>query len=82
MINWYIEIKKNLKCESCGESRYWVLDFHHINPKEKEYEVSSLIRIGNKKRVLDEINKCKVLCANCHRDLHHQEKQESYNGLL
>lgn len=73
VVEWFKEIKKDLKCEHCNENRWWVLDFHHVNPEEKDSEVSSLIRKGNKVKIIEEIKKCKVLCANCHRDLHYQE---------
>ena len=73
---WFIEFKKELKCEICGEGRYWVLDFHHIDPTKKDIEVSILIRKGSKKKALEEIQKCKVLCANCHRDLHYNERSK------
>ena len=72
---WIVEYKKNLKCEICNENRYWVLDFHHKDPKEKDIEISVLVKNCNKKRILDEISKCMVVCSNCHRDLHHQERQ-------
>ncbi len=74
-IEWFIDYKKTLRCESCGESRYWVLDFHHKNPKEKDIEVSLVVRQCNKQKLLDEIEKCMVVCSNCHRDIHYQEKQ-------
>ena len=70
IIEWFIEYKKTLKCEECGDSRYWVLDFHHRDPKEKDIEVSTLIRKGNKNKIIKEVEKCDVLCSNCHRDLH------------
>lgn len=73
VVEWFQDIKRELKCEQCGDQRWWVLDFHHKNPEEKDSEVSSLIRKGNKSKILEEISKCKVLCANCHRDLHYQE---------
>jgi hypothetical protein len=81
MIEWFYEIKKELKCEICDEKRYWVLDFHHNNPDEKHDEVSILIRKGSKKKILEEIEKCSVLCANCHRDLHFNEKNSKGNNL-
>lgn len=60
--------KSKLICANCGESRWWLLDFHHIDPSEKEGEISKLFNSPNKlKRELD---KCIVLCSNCHRDLH------------
>lgn len=74
-IQWFIGYKKNLSCQSCGENRYWVLDFHHKDPNGKDAEVSTLLKSCNKQKILDEISKCVVLCSNCHRDLHHQEKQ-------
>jgi hypothetical protein len=70
IIEWFIEYKKTLKCKECGDSRYWVLDFHHRDPKEKDIEVSTLIRKGNKNKIIKEVEKCDVLCSNCHRDLH------------
>ena len=74
---WIVDYKKNLKCEICDEDRYWVLDFHHKDPKEKDTEISVLIKSCNKKRILDEISKCMIVCSNCHRDLHHQERKAS-----
>jgi len=72
---WFTEIKKELSCKKCGESRHWVLDFHHTNPAEKDMEISNLVRLSSKKRLMDEVDKCIVLCANCHRDLHYQEQK-------
>lgn len=72
---WFIEeIKSKLSCIKCGEDRYWVLDFHHRDPTEKDLEVSTLLGKMSKTILLREIEKCDVLCSNCHRDLHHQEK--------
>lgn len=73
-VDWFTELKQNLKCERCSENRSWVLDFHHKDRKTKDTEVSLLVRKGNKEKVLNEIKKCMVLCANCHRDLHYQER--------
>ena len=78
IIDWFYEIKKTLKCEICDENRYWVLDFHHKDPKKKDMEISILIRMGNKNRIIEEMQKCSVLCANCHRDLHFKEKNANF----
>lgn len=72
--DWFDEFKKNLTCERCPEDRYWVLDFHHMDKSEKEFNLSDLKFNGSKKKILKEIEKCIVLCSNCHRDLHYQEK--------
>ena len=73
--NWINSYKSNLKCSKCDESRWWVLDFHHRNPEEKDNTIAMMIRTSSKEKILEEINKCDVLCANCHRDLHYQENR-------
>jgi hypothetical protein len=65
--------KGSLKCERCGEDHPATLDFHHINPAEKEYAVSSLVRNKQFAKAKKEVEKCEVLCANCHRKHHHEE---------
>lgn len=70
----YIErVKRLAKCKTCPESRWWVLDFHHRD--EKDFGISGCIRRGmSVERIKDEIRKCDILCSNCHRDLHYQER--------
>lgn len=58
------------KCEKCGDTRTWVLDFHHKNPSEKDFTVAQLKKT-NKDVIKQEIDKCIVLCANCHREFHY-----------
>ena len=67
------DYKKFNQCLNCGEDRWWVLDFHHRDPSEKEDLISNLAQWGSKKKLEKEIKKCDVLCANCHRDLHYKE---------
>jgi hypothetical protein len=54
-------------CVDCGESDIIVLDFDHRNPRLKEHNVIVLAMHKPWKRVLLEIEKCDVRCANCHR---------------
>lgn len=65
-------IKANIKCAKCGESRGYVLDFHHKDPTVKE---DTIARMTSNKYTLDkiqeEIDKCVVLCSNCHREFHY-----------
>jgi hypothetical protein len=72
---WYREYKQNFACEYCGEDHPACIDFHHTG--EKEISVSNLVTRKNtsKKRIKNEIRKCKVLCANCHRKLHYEEEK-------
>lgn len=69
--NWWREYKKSLKCSRCSEDHPACLDFHHIDPLGKDNSVSRLIAMGNKRKILDEVKKCEVLCSNCHRKLHY-----------
>lgn len=70
---WFKEYKKELKCEICGDCRFYVLEFHHKDPTNKKESVSQLIRLSSKKYLLEEIDKCSVLCSNCHKELHYLE---------
>jgi hypothetical protein len=61
-------------CVSCGESDPHVLEFHHVRG-EKVVEVSRLIGRGpSLEKLKAEIEKCDVLCANCHRRLTAREQ--------
>jgi hypothetical protein len=67
--------KLNLSCKECDENHPATLDFHHINSDEKYKTVSDLKWSGcSNETFLKEIEKCDVLCANCHRKLHWEEK--------
>jgi hypothetical protein len=71
---WY-KFKGALKCTKCGFDHIAALDFHHEDPSKKEYNVNRLISNGQFKKAYKEITKCIVLCANCHRIHHHEEKK-------
>jgi hypothetical protein len=73
LVRWFYEYKKTLRCEQCGESESCCMDFHH--EKEKIWVVSQCAGKGwSKKKILEEISKCKILCANCHREFHRKSK--------
>lgn len=64
---------KGGKCEKCGYDKDfpWVYDFHHVNGENKDFLISSYS--GGLVGMLIELDKCVMLCANCHRELHYQE---------
>lgn len=73
----YINIGRNLvygfklsnPCFACGESNPIVLEFDHIDPKTKRHDVSYMATHGfSAKSIEEEIAKCIILCANCHRE--------------
>lgn len=68
----YIETFKE-KCAKCGDTRKYVLDFHHKEPSEKDFTIGQLKK-GSLDLIKKEVDKCVVLCANCHREFHHLEK--------
>lgn len=74
----YSRVKKELveiaggKCVICGYNKCLSsLHFHHKNPQEKTFAISrSLCRSRTKEELLTEINKCLLVCSNCHGELH------------
>lgn len=55
-------------CVDCGEDDILVLEFDHRDKKIKTGNISSIIRnSGSLEKLIEEISKCDVRCANCHR---------------
>lgn len=67
---------KGGKCILCGYSNCIdALEFHHINPEEKEFNLGGRqLKRNNWEKVKRELDKCTLLCANCHRELHWKER--------
>jgi len=66
-----------LVCLDCGGSFHpTIYDFHHRNPIEKDKDPSKLLTLSWK-RIIEELDKCDLLCANCHRLRHHKENYEN-----
>lgn len=65
------EFKNTLKCMCCDEKETCCLDFHHLDPNKKDFNIGSKSVTGITLETLKkEINKCVVLCSNCHRKVH------------
>lgn len=62
---------KKCGCAKCGENRLYVLDFHHIDPSTKDGTITRMSTKYSLDRLQNEIDKCVVLCANCHREFHY-----------
>lgn len=64
------------QCEQCGikltENNYSIFDFHHRNPAEKEMAWNKT-RLMSEQKVMQELDKCALLCANCHRIIHQND---------
>jgi hypothetical protein len=63
------------KCNKCGYDKCpAALDFHHLDPAEKDFTISQVSRTSWNDKLKAELDKCVLLCANCHRETHWEEK--------
>ena len=62
---YLIEYFKTHPCVDCGEGDPVVLEFDHVG--EKRFEVTALLAERRWQSILDEMERCEVVCANCHR---------------
>ena len=63
-------------CRVCGYSEcVAALEFHHLDPSEKEDEPNILLR-GTWEKLKKELDKCILLCSNHHREIHYEEMEE------
>ena len=76
MLIWYEKYKKTLKCSVCSENREPCLDFHHKDSDTKKFEIKRMMKKGtcSINTFFEEVEKCIILCANCHRMHHWSER--------
>lgn len=71
-IKYVQNIKNNSSCIKCSESHWSCLDFHHKNSENKVLNIGAMLR--DKKYTIEdiqaEIDKCEIICSNCHRKEH------------
>ena len=79
VVNWKREKKKLLveykggKCEKCGYDKCMgALEFHHLDPKQKDFHLSKTSLSFNKMK--EEVDKCILVCSNCHKEIHWLQK--------
>lgn len=66
------------KCQNCGYNACIAsMDFHHIDPNTKERKIANSITCSWN-TLKQELDKCRLLCANCHREFHWKEKEKTY----
>jgi DNA-binding NarL/FixJ family response regulator len=67
------KFKVSKGCYLCSESDPRTLQFHHVDSNEKEATISKMLSNGvGLKKIFEEINKCEVVCANCHLKIHNE----------
>lgn len=70
---------KGGKCCKCGYNKTLsALEFHHIDPAEKDFSISKNGHTKSFEKIKLELDKCILVCANCHREIH----DELNNGSL
>ena len=69
------------KCADCAvtDKPYGFFDFHHLDPSKKEGSISALLSSASMDKVLNELDKCVMLCPSCHR-LRHLETGHYVNA--
>lgn len=69
---------KGGKCEICGYNKcISALQFHHINSQEKDFTISEQLNLSNFniQKYYNEVDKCILVCANCHAEIHEKEQE-------
>ena len=62
---------KGGECVKCGYKKCIIaLEFHHLDPEKKDFAPSSNMNMSWDK-IKEELDKCILLCSNCHRELHY-----------
>lgn len=58
-------------CGGCGyNNSHWALQFHHLDPTKKDFQLSSG-KMKEWETTKKELDKCALVCANCHAEVHH-----------
>lgn len=74
---WFVEYRAELKCSRCPVNHPACLDFHHLDPATKGIKIAQAVHDGwSIERIKEEMSKCIVLCSNCHRIEHWDERHE------
>lgn len=67
-------------CVKCGDERLYIIDFHHIDPSQKSFNIYRKSSKSDFKVIEDEAAKCVCLCRNCHGEFHHLYGQRPKNA--
>jgi hypothetical protein len=77
---WINQRKGEKGCIRCGIKDPRVLDFHHKDEKDKLFSVGGFRRAVGFDQIQKEVEKCDVVCANCHRIVHDEQRKMRKNG--
>jgi hypothetical protein len=66
---------KGGKCERCGYDKCKsALAFHHLDPTKKDFGISAKGHTRSWNRIQKELDKCILVCLNCHAEIHEEER--------
>lgn len=68
-------------CCKCGDARLYVIDFHHVDPGEKSFNINRKKAKSDFSIIENEVKKCVCLCRNCHMEFHHFYGQKPKNPV-
>lgn len=73
-IRQYIQdLKSSTPCKDCEvQYPYYVMHFDHLPEFEKKFDIGNSSKWTSMKKVLDEMEKCEIVCANCHAERTHR----------
>jgi hypothetical protein len=73
---WLDRYLQDKSCIDCGNENRVVFEFDHLDPAEKVWNVADLVRQSyGLETIKSEIDKCEIVCANCHRIRTYQRRQ-------
>ena len=65
---------KGGKCCRCGyDKSVWAMDFHHLDPNQKDFSLSDKGHCRSWESVKLELDKCILVCRNCHAEIHEEQ---------
>jgi len=80
---WYKDLMADKKCEMCGEDHPGVLDWHHKDPSTKRANIPTMISQNiSIAAVVAEMDKCIIVCANCHRKIHWESQNNGTDNPM
>ena len=70
---------KGSKCERCGYNKCLrALEFHHLDPNEKDFGISRCLT-KSMAELKKEVDKCQLLCSNCHAEVHQELYEQGFD---
>lgn len=88
VVDWRRRIKKKAidykggKCQNCGYCKsVFSMDFHHVDPKKKDYNISSK-NTRSWEKTKKELEKCVLVCKNCHGEIHEQILMFGFSKII